>query len=136
MAVILVSQYSSSGGSSQSGDGHNHANLSLLNSLRMDSRGNLLFNGVIVGERAVEVAYERTLTQGDIENKYLELPEDCDTDRALTLILENLPQRRGDDWEVVERDSPEKDRVTWAGRGMERIAQARDKVSINYYRKR
>ncbi len=133
MAVILVSQYSDNSGS---GDGHNHANLSLLNSLRTDSRGNLLLNGVIVGEQAVEIAYERTLTQEDINNKYLELPEDCDTDRALNLILENLPQMRGNDWTVVERDSPEKDRITWADLGMERIVQAGDKVSINYYRKR
>jgi hypothetical protein len=136
MAVILVSQYSDSGGSGGGGDGHNHANLSLLNSLRTDSSGNLLFNGVIVGEQAVEVAYERTLTQEDINNKYLELPEDCDTDRAITLILENLPQKRGEDWVFNERESPEKDRIAWAGRGMERIAQAGDKVSINYYRKR
>ena len=131
MAVILVNW----GGAGGSGDGHTHSNLSLLNSLKTDGKGNLLLNDVPAGEKAVETLYEVTLTEQHISDKFLELPEDCDTDRVLTLILESLPQRMGDDWEVVEKTSPEKDRISWASLGMEKIAQAGDRVSVTYYRK-
>ena len=66
----------------------------------------------------------------------VELPEDCDVSRALTLVLESLPQRVGDDWQVIEKTAPEKDRIAWAGLGMERIVKVGDKVSINYYKKK
>ncbi len=133
MSLIIVSQSSSSGSSSS--DGHNHTNLALLNRFTIDSNGNLLFNGAIVGEKAIEVIYEKTLTAQDILNKYLELPEDCDADRAITLILESIPQRINEDWRVIIKEQPDKDSISWSGLAMEDIVQAGDKVSITYYKK-
>ena len=133
MGVILVSPGSGGG---NGGTGHSHDNMAVLNSLTLDGNNHLRLNGHLVGEEAVEVTLNTTLTAQDIAARYFELPDDCDTDRALNLILESLPQRMGDDWEVVEKTSPEKDRVVWAGLGMERIAQAGDRLSINYYVKR
>ena len=132
MAVIFVNWGGTADGG---GSGHTHSNLGLLNSLRTDSDGKLLVNGSPVGERAIETSCEITLTSQHIADKFLEFPEDCDTERTVTLILENLPQRMGDDWEVIERTSPEKDLVSWAGLGMERIAQAGDRVSLTFSRK-
>ena len=132
MGVILVSTGSGSGG----GGSHSHDNMAILNALSVDGNNHLRLNGNLVGEEAIEVTLNMTLTGRDIAAKYLELPSDCDTSRALTLILENLPVNRDTDWEVVTKDWPEKDRIAWAGLGMERLAQVGDNVSINYYVKR
>lgn len=134
MGVILVSP--GGGGSGPGTDGHTHPNLPSLNKLTVTGPGKLLAEGVSVGEAAIEVRYEVVLTPQHIADKGLELPEDCDVSRALTLVLESLPQRVGDDWQVVEKTAPEKDRIVWAGLGMERIVKVGDKVSINYYKKK
>ena len=42
----------------------------------------------------------------------------------------------GDDWQVIEKTAPEKDRIVWADLGMERLVKVGDKVSINYYKKK
>ena len=134
MGVIIVNP--GGGGSGPGSDGHTHPNLLSLNKLAVTGPGKLLAEGGSVGEAAVEVGYEVVLTSQHIANKALELPEDCDVSRALSLVLESLPQRAGDDWEVVEKTAPEKDRIVWAGLGMERIVKVGDKVSINYYKKK
>ena len=135
MGVILVAPGWGGGGSGGGSADHSHNNLASLNALRVNGE-DLLVNGSPVGEKAVEVALEVVLSAADIANKYLELPEDCDASRALTVVLESLPQRAGEDWTVVENASPVKDRISWAGLGMERLAQVGDKVSVNYYKKR
>lgn len=132
MGVIIVSP----GGSGAGSDGHTHTNLPSLNKLTVTGPGKLLVDGVLVGEAAVEVGYEVVLTSQHIADKGLELPEDCDVSRALTLVLESLPQRVGDDWQVIEKTAPEKDRIVWTGLGMERLVKVGDKVSINYYKKK
>ena len=136
MGVILVSP-GGSGESSSNGEGsHSHDNMAVLNALSVDDNSHLRFNGNLVGEDAIEVTLSTTLTAQDIAAKYLELPSDCDTGRALTLFLENVAMSMDVDWEVVTKDWPEKDRIAWTGLGMESLAQAGDKVSINYYIKR
>ncbi|MBQ9565196.1 MAG: hypothetical protein IJU98_06365 [Synergistaceae bacterium] len=132
MGVILVSP----GNDGSSGNNHSHDNMAVLNALAVDGNNHLRLNGNLVGEEAVEVTLNVALTAQDIAARYIELPSDCDTSRALSLILENLPLNRDVDWEVLSRDWPEKDRIAWAGLGMESLAQAGDKVSINYYVKR
>lgn len=135
MGVIIVNP-GGGGGSGPGSDGHTHPNLPSLNKLAVTGPGKLLAEGVSVGEAAIEVRYEVVLTPQHIADKGLELPEDCDVSRALTLVLESLPQRVGDDWQVVEKTAPEKDRIVWAGLGMERLVKAGDKVSITYYKKK
>lgn len=134
MGVIIVAP--GGGGSGPGSDGHTHPNLPSLNKLAVPGPGKLLVDGVLVGEAAIEVGYKVVLTPQHIADKGLELPEDCDVSRALTLVLESLPQRVDDDWEIVEKTAPEKDRIVWAGLGMERIVKAGDKVSITYYKKK
>lgn len=134
MGVIIVNPGGGGGGAGS--DGHTHPNLPSLNKLTVTGPGKLLVDGVSVGEAAVEVGYEVVLATQHIADKGLELPEDCDVARALTLVLESLPQRVGDDWQVIEKTAPEKDRIVWAGLGMERLVKVGDKVSINYYKKK
>lgn len=141
MAVIYVpfpitENTGSSGGGSGSGEsGHSHENLNLLNSLKVDSSGRLTFNGVVIGEKAIEKSYLVTLTTQHIADKFIELPEDCDTSRAITMSLEGVNQVAGDDWEIVERAWPEKDLLSWSGLSLDRdrLARAGDRVSITYY---
>ena len=132
MGVILIPPGGGGGGGGASD--HSHANLASLNALRTNG-DELYVNGKAVGERAVEMLHDVTLTALDISNKYIELPEDCDAGRALSVSLQGLTQRRVGDWDVDERDAPSKDRVMWAALGMERVAQAGDEVTITYYRK-
>ncbi|MBQ9564410.1 MAG: hypothetical protein IJU98_02375 [Synergistaceae bacterium] len=132
MGVILVSP----GNGSSGGNSHSHDNMAVLNALAVDSNNHLRLNGNLVGEEAVEVTLNVALTAQDIAARYIELPSDCDTSRALSLILENLPLNRDVDWKAATKDWPEKDRIAWAGLGMERLAQAGDRLSINYYVKR
>ena len=134
MGVILVSPGINSG--NNGGSTHSHNNMDVLNALAMDDNNYLRLNGHLVGEEAVEVSFNVTLTAQDIAARYIELPSDCDTSRALSLVLENLPMNRETDWDVVAKNWPERDRIAWAGLGMESLAQAGDKVSINYYVKR
>lgn len=132
MGVIIVSQ----GGGGGGGADHTHNNLATLNTLMASGPGELSVSGVKVGEKAIEISYEVVLTETHVVHKSIELPEDCDTSRALTLILESLPMRKGDDWEVVTKDAPVKDFITWAGLGMEKTVKPGDKVSITYYKKK
>ena len=99
MGVILVSP----GNGSSGGNSHSHDNMAVLNALSLDSNNNLRLNGNLVGEEAIEVTLNMTFTGRDIAAKYLELPSDCDTSRALTLVLENLPLNRGVDWEIIAK---------------------------------
>lgn len=86
-------------------------------------------------DKVIEVNYNTTLTQENITNRYLELPEDCEVSRAITVTLENLPQIRNEDWVVIENVNPEKDRISWAGFDMERYVEVGDIVSVTYYKK-
>lgn len=133
MAIIIVSQGSIGGGGA--GNGHNHDNLALLNMLKIDDNGNLTLNGVPVGEKATETTLQKILTQKDITNGYFDLPANCDTDRAITLILCGMPQIINDDWKAVVKDNSENSQVAWKGLNMEQLVQAGDKVSMTYYRK-
>lgn len=135
MAIILVTHQEMSGGGGGAGDGHSHSNLAVLNKLSTDNNGALLFNGSKVGEKALEVAYNLVLTEQQVRQKFIELPYDCDTSRIITLAFQGVSMQQGTFWEVIEKDSPEKDLIAWNGLELETIAQAGDSISISYYRK-
>ena len=137
MALMIVThqEMSSGGGGGGSGDGHTHNNLSVLNKLATDKNSALLFNGSQVGEKALEVAYNLVLTAQQVKQKFIELPYDCDTSRIITLAFQGISMQQGTFWEVIEKDSPEKDLIAWDGLELETIAQAGDSISISYYRK-
>ena len=135
MALIIVTQQEMSSGGGGSGDGHSHNNLSVLNKLSTDKNSALLFNGSQVGEKALEVAYNLVLTGQQVKQKFIELPYDCDTSRIITLAFQGISMQQDTFWEVIEKDSPEKDLISWGGLELENIAQAGDSISISYYRK-
>ena len=135
MALILVTHQEMSSGGGGSSDGHSHSNLAVLNKLSTNNDGSLLFNGSKVGEKALEVAYNLVLTEQQVKQKFIELPYDCDISRIITLAFQGISMEQGTFWEVIEKDSPEKDLISWNGLELETIAQAGDSISISYYRK-
>ena len=76
------------------------------------------------------------LTNEHISQKYIELPEDCDTSKFTGLYLQGLITEPGVDWQIVEKATPEKDRIAWDGLELEYTAQAGDKVLVSYYKKK
>lgn len=87
------------------------------------------------GEHSTETIYKVILTSEHIAQKYVELPEDCDTTKFTGLYIQGLITEPGEDWELVERTAPDKDLISWSGLGLEQTAQAGDKVLISYYKK-
>lgn len=132
MGLILVYPSSTGGGGGGTGSDHSHSNLSILNKLSTDSKGNLRYSGKIIGESAIETSYSVTLAKGQ---KTIELPEDCDISRAITLSFDGITLQQDAFWEVIEKDSPEKDLISWVGLGLESLAQEGDKILITYYKK-
>ena len=132
MGLILVYPSSTGGGGGGTGSDHSHSNLSILNKFSTDANGNLRYSGKIIGESAIETNYSVILSKGQTS---IELPEDCDTSRAITLAIQGVSTQQDTDWEVIEKTSPEKDLISWVGLGLESLAQAGDKILITYYRK-
>ena len=121
--------------SGSSGDGHSHSNLFTLNGLSTDTSGNLCFKGKIVAENAIEVVHNITLNNSLVAQKFISLPDDCDTSRAITLSLNGVAFTQGDFWEVSEKNYPDLDSIVWAGLGLDGLVQVGDKISISYYKK-
>lgn len=116
---------SSGGGSSSSTE---FANASTLKKLSTDENGNLTFNGKVIAEKSIEIGYNVTLEKNQ---STIELPDDCDTSRAITVSLNGILLQEGEFWEVVEKSYPVKDFITLKGLDY----QAKDKIFITYYRK-
>ena len=134
MGLILVYPYSFGSGASSgtTTEGHSHSNFATLSKLNTDSNGNLTFNGKsLYPASSVEVVFNTTLNN----NKFIELPDDCDTSRAITFSIEGISTIQGTDWQIIEHDSPEYDVISWAGLSLDGIAQKGDYVSITYYKK-
>ena len=123
MAIIIVPKQTNS-----SSGNIDLPNESTLRKLSTDASGNLSFNGKTVGEKAIEVAYNVTLTKGQ---NTIELPNDLDTSRAIALSFNGISLQQGDFWEVIEKEWPEKDCIVFTGN----LAQSGDKISISYYKK-
>ncbi len=137
MTLILFppASFYGSGGSSASSDGHSHSNINTLNKLSTDNNGKLCFNGIVVGEKSIETAYNITLKALDISRKYIQLPEDCDTSRIITLALNGVSLPQGDFWEVNENvNSSNIDFIAWNGLGLDGLIRAGDTFLISYYK--
>lgn len=87
------------------------------------------------GQQSTETIYKVILTAEHISQKYIELPEDCDTSKFTGLYIQGLITEPGVDWELVEKTDPEKDRIAWNGLELETTAQVGDKVLVSYYKK-
>ena len=136
MPVIIIPAATFYSSGTASADGHSHTNIATLCKLSTDSNGKLCFNGSIVGEKAVETACNITLTDALVSQKFIVLPDDCDTSRVITLSLNGVAFSQGDAWQVSENvNSSETDLIAWDGLGLESIAQAGDILFISYYKK-
>jgi len=88
------------------------------------------------GQHSTETIYKVILTAEHISQKYIELPEDCDTSKFTALYIQGLITEPGVDWELVEKTDPEKDTIAWNGLELENTAQVGDKILVSYYKKR
>lgn len=112
-------------------------NAETLDKLSENENGELVFNGKVIGnncncQKSAEVTHYVTLQKNQ---KFIELPGDCDTSQAIVLTLNGIVMNQGDFWTVIEKDSPEKDLITWNGLELENLTQEGDKILITYYRK-
>ena len=107
-------------------------NLDVLKKISVNSNDQLVYDGRVVGEKAIEVDYSVTLVKNQ---DFIELPEDCDTSRAIILNIQGITTQKDTDWRLVEKNYPEKDLITWGGLGLEDIVQAGDTIVITYYKK-
>ena len=80
----------------------------------------------------VETSYSATLTAQNISQKYIQLPNRCDTSRVINVFIQGILAERGVDWELSSGAS--KDLITWTGLGLANIAQAGDKIFVTYYK--
>lgn len=133
--ITPATTYSAESAGSTSSSNHSHGNLSVLNKLSIDSQGNLSFGGKIIAESSVETSYSTTLTAQNISSHSLELPNDCDTSKAITFTLQGLSFVQGRDWRLIEHSAPILDVISWENLALQTIVQQGDSVSITYYKK-
>lgn len=111
------------------------SNSTTLSKLSTDTNGNLTFNGKVIASNSIETGQKFTISNQEIRQKFLELPEDCDTSRIITLALNGLSLEQGEYWDIEEKTAPSKDLITWAGLELEGLLQAGDKILVSYYRR-
>ena len=131
MAIIIVPPRSFI----PNGDAASFPNSDTLSKIGSDNYGNLTFNGKAVSDFSREVAFSTTLTQQNILEASLPLPDDCDTSRSITLAIQGIATQKGIDWDILDHSFPELDAIVWDGFGLQFIAQEGDAVIITYYKK-
>ena len=87
------------------------------------------------GAQPTETIYKVILTPEHISQKYIELPEDCDTVKFTGVYIQGLITEPDVDWVLIEKTDPDKDRIAWNGLELENTAQAGDKILVSYYKK-
>ena len=120
---------------SGSGGGQTFSNAATLLKLGTDADGNLSFNGKTVGDNAREVALSYSLSKLNISQAAVELPDDCDSSRSITVALQGVATQQGIDWEVIDKVYPQLDLISWKGLGLQAVAQAEDILIVTYYKK-
>lgn len=81
----------------------------------------------------VETSMTVTFTAQHVSQKYIALPNDCDTSRLLTVAIQGLLTEQDTDWEVSKSGTTNS--IAWNGLELENIAQIGDKIFITYYKK-
>ena len=74
-----------------------------------------------------EKTYGIILTDSYISQKYISLPDNCDTTKPIELFIQSFPTERDIDWELNGN------KISWDGLELDGFAQAGDKVFIKYY---
>ncbi len=137
LMIFTPEQYYTSSAASGGGGGgaSGLTNTATLSKFSTDANGNLLFNGKIVGEKSVEVSFNFILSAQNILQKFIALPNDCDTSRNIVFYLSGLALAQDEFWEVIEKDYPEQDLISWNGLQLETLIQVGDSACITYYKK-
>jgi len=124
------------GSSGGSGSDHTHSNLTALNKIAVPGAGRIMTDGVeIIGVKGLEMTVDIVLDAGQIAVKYVELPDDYATGYPVVVVLESLTQTAGVDYALVENTWPTKDRISWAGKSLDGLIKAGDRLSVTYYKK-
>ena len=118
-----------------SGYGHYHENMQLLESLSINELNQLCINGKPIEADYTEVDQDFIITQDTINNKYIELPDDCDTTRSITVTLLSQVMVLGVDYIIESNEEPIKDKIVWDGLGLEDVLQIDDTLCVIYYKK-
>lgn len=129
LRIIPTTQYYSSG------TARSFSNASVLKKFAVDSQGNLTFNGKVIDQKSLEVAYSAVLSKENISQACIALPHDCDSSRAITLTLQGISFIQDKDWQIRENPYPEQDVITWDALGLQNIARPGDSIFITYYRR-
>ena len=116
-------------------EGHIHPNITSLNKLSVIGPGQIVVDGKLVQEVAIENGFNVLITEEHILSKQIELPHDCESGRPITLTLQGLSQVQNIDWVVIENTDPIKDLISWDGHNMENVIMVGDVVIVSYYKK-
>ena len=118
-----------------SGYSHYHENIRVLEALSVNDKNELLLAGKPVYEqKIIETSYEYSLTESDIANKYIDLPSDCDINRAIVVVVSGVTASINEDYRIDVYDPPELDRISWNGLALENQLLSGDTISITYYK--
>ena len=118
-----------------SGYGHYHDNMQLLESLSINELNQLCINGKPIETDYTEVDQDFIITKEILNNKYIELPDDCDTSRSIIVTLSSQVLVLGVDYKVITNEYPIKDKIDWNTLGLEDVLQLDDTLCIIYYKK-
>ena len=113
---------------------HIHSNWDVLWKLQLYN-DKLYVNGYPVGEKVVEVMINVTLTEDMINNCKVQLPNDCDVNRPITVVINSIPQLHENDWIIIEHEYPELDEISWKNKSLQNILEIGDRMTITYYKK-
>ena len=113
---------------------HTHPNFDVLWKLQL-YEGRLYCNGYPVGERVTESFIDIVLTENMINNCGFTLPDDCDSDRPLTLTINSIPALHDNDWYLIEHDYPTLDEISWKNKLPQQLLEIGDIATVTYYKK-
>ena len=93
----------------------------------------LLNKRLFDAETTHEVVMSVILTEEQVQQKYIEMPEACDTNRIIRVYLHGILLKQGIDWEVSVRDDVNKILIAWDGYTLEDLLHEADKLLISYF---
>ena len=93
----------------------------------------LLNKRLFDAETTHEVVMSVILTEEQVQQKYIEMPEACDTNRIIRVYLHGIPLKQGIDWEVSVRNDVNKILIAWDGYTLEDLLHEADKLLISYF---
>ena len=120
---------------SDSGYSHYHDNMRILEALSVNELNELCLNGVPVYEQqSIETNYQHIITNTDLTNKYIELPNDCDINKAIVVTINSVTLNNNIDYRILAFTYPELDRIDWKELRLESLISLDDVINVTYYK--